>query len=180
MEETAKTREILASKMTPKEILSQETFGNPSIIRPDHFKSFDELSLCSQDIRDLKLLPVKDDAMYLYYKQFDREDLANEIKEKFRTKKVDIFIERNKFPYWLPDDVRQEIIWINDNYPEEKVVDFIEKIIEFYAYPDYILFERSSTCAMRLVKGTIPQVRHIHIWTKIVAPDLNKTGLNSV
>lgn len=170
----------LLAKMTPKEVLNQEIYENPVIITPMKFQSFEELCSNYENIRDLKLLPVKDNPMYLYYKQFDREELANEIRERFKAKKTNIFIERNKFPYWLPDDVRQEIIWIDDDCPEETVLGFIEQIIWFHKYPDYILFERSNKCLTKLVRGTIPQIRHIHLWTKIYVPNVNKTVEKSV
>jgi hypothetical protein len=162
----------IISSMTPTEILEQEVLEPPKIITPREFQSFDDLVKFKEDIRQLKLLPVKNDVMYEYYKQFNRDELAEEIIEKFKQYKCDIFSERNKFPYWIPRDVRQDIIWIKENVSDELVINFIHELmlyrrVDLSLRSSFILFERSNRCKSKLVKGTIPQVRHIHFWTKL-------------
>jgi hypothetical protein len=156
----------IAVRMTPKELLEKEIFDTPLIIQPDIARSFDDLYDRWEDVCHLRLVPVKSVDMHNHYHTFDRDQLADQIMTKFATA-GDIFIEDNKFPYYLPKDVRQQIIWINNGVLEEMVLHFIENAIWMYNISQYILFERSNKCTTKLVKGTISKVRHIHFWTKI-------------
>jgi hypothetical protein len=151
--------------MTPKEILEQESFDPPTVIVPGVVNSFEDLLLRLEDIRCLRLVPVKHDDMQALYKKADRAALAHTIIKKFSVA-GDIFIADNEYPYFLPKDVRQQIIWINDNVCDDMVLRYIEDVIWMYDVEQYILFERSTKCTSKLIKGTIPQVRHIHFWTK--------------
>lgn len=148
--------------LTPPHILNKIEHDNPFIIFPEDFKSFDELLQCRNDIRDLRLMPIKSDELQIKYHSIDKNDLLNSI----NFDNQDILFMSNQFPYMLPDDLNQMIIWIKQGTSEEKVIEFIEQKITLYG-EDVILFERPFNIKTKLVKGSFPLVRHIHFWHKL-------------
>lgn len=152
-------------KLTAPKLLKDNSFEKPQLINPNILSSFEDLLVYRNEIRDLKLVPVKDDQMYRYYNTFDRKILAKEMAQKLRHS--EIHLETNQFPYWLPNDINQRIIWIKDNVSTRQVVEFMIKIIEKEKIPDFLSFERPLDNKIALVKGSIPQIRHIHFWTKL-------------
>ena len=148
--------------LTPPHILNKLEHDNPFIIFPDDFKSFDELLQCREDIRDLRLVPIKSDEMQIKYHSIDKADLLSSI----NFENEDILFMQNNFPYMLPNDLNQMIIWIKEGTLEEKVIEFIEEKITLYG-EDVILFERPFNIKTKLVKGSFPLVRHIHFWHKL-------------
>jgi hypothetical protein len=148
--------------LTPPHILNKLEHDNPFIIFPEDFKSFDELLQCREDIRDLRLVPIKSDEMQIKYHSIDKADLLSSI----NFENEDILFMQNNFPYLLPNDLNQMIIWIKEGTLEEKVIEFIEEKITLYG-EDVILFERPFNIKTKLVKGSFPLVRHIHFWHKL-------------
>jgi hypothetical protein len=148
--------------LTPPHILNKLEHDNPFIIFPEDFKSFDELLQCREDIRDLRLVPIKSDQMQIKYHSIDKADLLSSI----NFENEDILFMQNNFPYLLPNDLNQMIIWIKEGTLEEKVIEFIEEKITLYG-EDVILFERPFNIKTKLVKGSFPLVRHIHFWHKL-------------
>jgi len=153
--------------MTPKEILAKKDFDKPLIIHPERISRFDELLTVRHEVRDLMLVPVKDDAMYLHYKTIDKEILLQEITSKF-SPAIKVFTTHNKFPYWLPTDLEQRLVWIAPDTMDEEVVTHILALAyaEGITENEIILFERPANITTTLVRGTFPQVRHVHLWTK--------------
>jgi hypothetical protein len=148
--------------LTPPHILSKSEHDNPYIIFPEDFKSFDELLQCRDDIKELRLVPIKSDEMQIKYHSVDKTDLLSSINFEYE----DILFMENQFPYMLPNDLHQMIIWIKQGTTEEKVIQFIEEKITLYG-EDVILFERPFNINTKLVKGSFPLVRHIHFWHKL-------------
>ncbi len=155
----------LQHMLTPLWILNEKEFPEPKVINGDD-SSFDFLLANKEEIKNLRLVPVKDDVTHKFYNSINRDLLASEISEKL--KKSDIFLLENEYPYWLPADLKQFIIWVQTDLAPVEVLRFIAKVSKFLKvdYKDLILFERPMRTKSKLVKGTIPHFRHIHFWIK--------------
>ena len=161
------TREI-AQLMTPDEILHQRDFPKPEVINPLKYPNFDSLIGRRDDIRNLRLLPVKSDDEYVRYHGIPKELLGGFISDYLKDSKLTIAI--NRFPYWLPEDLGQYIIWAsNPHTPNLEIVEFIARIMPLagLSLEEIILFERPKNINQRLIRGTFPDIRHIHLWIKI-------------
>ena len=157
--------ELIIEKMTPQSIIDTEVFERPTPILPSEFKIPLDLLVKRRDIQYLKLLPLKTDDMRAYYHSLDPIDLTKDIQKGF--KDVDIYIRENEFPYHLPNGVNQYIIWIADyKMSHEDIAKFIYGIMDDYGFfiDNIILFERPAYTETLLVKGTMPEIRHIHLW----------------
>jgi uncharacterized protein YeeX (DUF496 family) len=157
--------ELIIKKMTPQSIIDTEVFDLPIPILSSEFKTPSDLLYRRNDIRLLELLPLKTDDMRAYYHSLDPVELIKDIQKGF--KDVDIYIKENEFPYDLPNGVNQYIIWIADaKMSHEDIAKFIFGIMNEYGFfiDDIILFERPAYTEALLVKGTMPEIRHIHFW----------------
>jgi len=157
---------IAPTLLTPNSILEKEIHDTPFIIFPEDFKSFDDLLKVRNDIRDLRLVPIKSDEMQKKYHSFNKEDLLRTI--QFDDSNF-LFLE-NSFPYMLPADVSQNIIWIKEGTSQKDILNYIDdKICYFFELNNNfepILFERPFGIKTKLVKGSFPFIRHIHFWYK--------------
>lgn len=152
--------------MTPIEILNCREFGEAQPILPNHFSTFNDLIMARNSIRNLSILPLKTDEMRAYYKTLDKNLLEQDILRSFAS--CQIFMSENEFPYFLPPDTIQYIIWIK--YPSmshKDVARFIAKMVQEKGFnlDELILFERPRGIQTKLVRGTFPAIRHIHLWT---------------
>ena len=159
-------KEDILKIMTPKELLLQSSFEKPFIISPKEFDCFETLLKYRDEIKNLLLVPVKDDDTYKKYHLVNEEDLKTEV-ELF-LKDSPIALVKNAYPYWLSEDIEQKLIWIKENTEEDIVLSFIEKtLIESnLTTHEVILFERPLGIKVPLIKGTFPYKRHIHFWHK--------------
>lgn len=157
------------SLLTPKHILAQEEFDEPYIILPKDFERFEQILKYRDYVRDLKLCPLKDFDSHAFYNSLGKEDLFLEVQAYL--KHDDIVIRPNKYPYLLPANCEQMLIWIKKNVSDGDVIQFIENYISEnnYDISDIILFERPFHTTSKYVKGTFPHVRHIHLWRKTYA-----------
>ena len=154
--------------MTPDEILHQRDFPKPEVIDPFKYPSFDSLIGRRDDIRCLRLLPVKSDEEYARYHGIPKELLEGYVMDYLKDSKLTMAI--NRFPYWLPEDLGQYIIWAsNPHIPNLEIVEFIARIMPLagLSLEEIILFERPKNINQRLIRGTFPDIRHIHLWVKI-------------
>lgn len=151
---------MIQDLLTPLHLLQKEEHEKPYIIFLQDFKSFEDLLEVRDLIRYLKLVPIKSDKMQEYYHSFDKEQLLSQI--NFDASNI-LYLENN-FPYLLPEDVSQNIIWIKENTSDNEVFSFIEEKISKLG--DVILFERSPLIKTKLVKSSFPHIRHIHLWHK--------------
>ena len=152
---------IMSNLLTPNHVLNKEHYEKPAIIFPNDFKSFGDLYIHRDLIRHLELVPIKSDEMHKKYHATDKEELMASI--DFSNNNI-IFME-NKFPYMLPEDVSQNIIWVKDGTKQSEVLYFLyNKILEHGL--DSIIFERPNNITTKLVKGSFPFIRHIHFWCR--------------
>ncbi len=156
----------VVKELTPRKIVKQIKFEKPFIISPNIFGSFEDLYEVRDKIRNLEYVAVKDDAMYKHYHTFDRVQLSNDIKKQFKIQQSKVLILPNQFPDWLPEDVNQRVAWIKARTPNEEALRYILAMLHEERIEKFILFERPLNTSTKLVKGSIPQIRHIHIWTK--------------
>lgn len=145
---------------TPSSLLAKVDLPEPEPIFPWNYPTFKDLYQVQDKIRDLKLSPIKKPEDQAYYKTFSREVLADEVLEMMGDH--DFLFMPNKFPYCLPWDTNQFILWIKDTVSEKAINLKLEKLVELCG--DSILFERSRVTTTPLSRGTIKKVRHIHLW----------------
>jgi len=157
----------LHKKMTPKSLLMQKEFERPYVITPEEFPSFEYLFEHRNEIKNLKLVPVKDDTQHNLYNSLDKKELENEVNSYLEDS--DVTCTDNLYPYWLSSDIKQSLIWVKEGVTELQVLFFISKWMSLseVSMSEIILFERPINTKSILVKGTFPAVRHIHVWTKI-------------
>lgn len=156
----------IKDNLTPADILSKIEFEKPEIITPVSYNNFEELLLQKNKIKNLELVPIKNDEIHVFYNSINKELLANFLKEEFGND--DIILLRNQYQYWLPEDVSQYIIWMKDEVGELDIIRFIKNCLCYFRLnlEDIILFERPRNIKSYLVKGTFPIYRHIHFWKK--------------
>jgi hypothetical protein len=160
--------ETILKLMTPVEILEKrDNFEKAWPILPERFPTFDHLLEWREKIRDLVLLPVKSDEMRAYYKTLDKNELAREVWEQLGDERF--MFAGNKFPYMVPENTQQYILWIKDPMEtREEVAEHIKHIVQAMNFnlDDVILFERPVGITTQLVRGTFPLIRHVHLWTR--------------
>jgi hypothetical protein len=142
--------------------LRARVYVEPSVIYLEDFSSFDELLSFRDKIRDLELVPIKSDDMHKKYHSIDKSELL--VSVEFNNS--NIILTENKFPYMLPEDVSQNLIWIKDGTSQEEVIDFVEEQVRNHGMSNVIIFERPNNIDVKLVKGSFPFIRHIHFWHK--------------
>jgi hypothetical protein len=152
-------------RLTPPELLAQTDFEKAFPIVLDKFPTFSELLKHSENIQHLCLLPVKNDAMRAKYKELDKSQLAIQLKEKIGNNRF--MLAKNEYEYLAPPTTQQLLLWVNDrNESHCDIAEFIAKCLIIMRVPVHrvILFERPSSTTTLMVKGTFPQMRHIHLW----------------
>ncbi len=157
----------IQSLMTPEELLNETRFENPEIIVPEIYPDFDSLLAERDRIRTLRLLPIKDDENNAYYHSQPKEQLVNTIHGY--TKEGPFALKDNSYPYLLSKDVGQQVLWIRDRQAPRRLI--AESLVGYVqdtglGIEDIILFERSKKAETSLVRGTVSEVRHVHVWTR--------------
>jgi hypothetical protein len=160
------SREVFDRLLTPRGVLEQRDFPRPFVIRPIEFPSFEKLLEHRDEIRDLKLVPVKDEVTHVIYNNQKKEDLLKDVLDWMRDSKT--LIMPNQFPYWLSDDVNQSLLWVKEGATDDDVFEFLRDCAYHFQLDldRVIMFERPLNVTSTLVKGTFPQMRHIHLWRK--------------
>jgi len=156
----------VSSLMTPKSVLSKKNFVRPFVIRPQEFPNFETLVAHRDEIRDLRLVPVKDEETHDRYNSIDKDALMRDLLETMGESRM--VLMPNEFPYWLPEDVDQNIMWVKDGTSDLDVAKFLGWLVQSFELPNehIIIFERPFNVDAALVKGTFPLMRHIHVWVK--------------
>lgn len=163
-----KTLNLVKNLMTPEEVLNQTSFDLPEAISPLKYPTFADLVKERLRIRDLKLVPIKTDEERARYKSEPKELLYSRILDYLGNSSMALAI--NAYPYFLPDDLAQFLVWIkNRDAKREEVENFIGKCIKVLSIKkdEIILFERSLGFDTKLIRGSYKDIRHIHIWIKI-------------
>lgn len=152
--------------LTPKKIRDQEVFERPDVITPFIFPTFKHILAQRKYIRILELLPVKTDEEYTRYHSQTQEGLLASI-HAHNIESEEIALARNDFPYFLPEDLDQYIIWLkNFDAPDEQIADFIARflIAKQLDAENAVIFERPLGSQSILVRGTLKEIRHVHLW----------------
>lgn len=155
--------------MTPDEILKMEQHERARPIMPEMFKKFDDLLSFRGSIRNLALLPIKSDVDRATYNSIPKDQLERQLLAQLGEHEHAVLV--NQFPYLLPPDVTQRLLWLRDrDAPRERVAEIILAlcVVEHISVSELITFERPLRCSTSLVKGTFAQVRHVHLWTRKV------------
>lgn len=166
---------LVWSLLTPDHVLQREHFSEPQIITPARFHNFSALVLRREDIRHLRLLPAKSPAAYTAYHAVP--DLAKIAELQAELQRVPQVLLPNKYPYdLLPPDVRQEVLWYDDQAPNSTRARFVELIVEMLqrrrlGIDDLIIFQRGELTKVKMVKRSFPHVHHLHVWTRRRGPD---------
>lgn len=157
--------EHILNIMTPPEILLGREFIKPGIINPQIYPDFHSLMTDREKVRNLELLPVKTEEEYVRYHQQVPADLEKQVKDILGSSKI--ALASNLFPYWLPEDLEQSLVWVADpSTKRNEIAGFIAKVMSVLKInmEQVILFERPVNIETKLVRGTFAAVRHIHFW----------------
>jgi len=159
---------VVDKLLTSEDTLKRAEFELPKVIHPNIYRSFNALMMYRDQIRDLELVPVKDDVLHESYNAIRSDPkLVTDIIELLG--EDDLMLAPNKYPYHLPPGVDQLILWVKHfETSRQKIVDFLARTMAFLEieHDDIILFERPVRNKSKLVKGTFPAVRHVHVWVR--------------
>lgn len=152
---------------TPRELLTRIEFDKPQVIIPVWYPTFEAVYAQREKIRTLQLLPVKNDEQYAYYHAQSKESLTALI-EGYLVDTPFAFAT-NAFPYYLPDNLQQDILWMRDSASDDRnIANFLAQCMTMQGKSpeNAILFERPMRTRAHLVRGTVPEYRHLHVWTE--------------
>jgi len=153
--------------MTPQEVLDRLEHER-EVISPQRYGTFDALLHERRRIRDLELVPIRDQQSYTKYMNMPRERFIELVKTHYvGSSKLSLVSEL--FPSNLSADVDQRVIWIRDtNIDNREVAQFIAAVMLVYelTLDDVIFFERSRVSNTEFVRAAVPEYRHIHLWMR--------------
>jgi hypothetical protein len=159
-------RELVGGILTPERLLACGYFLPPRPIFISQFPDFDALLKSRDEIRTLGLLPIKSQEVYQQYGQTPIEELDSQVEAILSGERL--AVAENAFPYKLPRDLRQFLIWADDDVSRLGITDFCARLMQVSGLEidDVIAFERPRKIEAKLLRGTFPQKRHIHFWTR--------------
>lgn len=153
--------------MTPQEVLDRLEH-EAEVISPQRYSTFDALFHERRRIRDLELVPIRDQKSYTKYMNMPRELFIELVKTHYvNSSKLSLVSEL--FPSDLSADVDQRVIWIRDiNIDNREVAQFIAAVMLVHelTLDDVIFFERSRVSNTEFVRAAVPEYRHIHVWMR--------------
>lgn len=153
--------------LTPELLLHHYEFPTPRIITPEKYPDFEVLLKDREDVRMLRLLPIKSPEEYQWYHAQKPEELLERVKQNIGRERL--ALSPNAFPYQLPGDLRQYLLWINDEeMKQSELVDFCARAMTVLdvSVNDLVMFERSQKATAKILRGTFKQMRHIHFWMR--------------
>jgi hypothetical protein len=152
--------------LTPERLLACDYFLPPRPIFLSQYPNFDSLLRSREEIRTLGLLPIKSEAVYQQYGQTPKNELDIQVEAILSGERL--AVAENAFPYKLPRDLRQLLIWADDNVSILGITDFCARLMQSFGLgiDDVIAFERPRKVEAKLLRGTFPQKRHIHFWMR--------------
>lgn len=145
-------------------------FGHmPQIIRPSLVHNFDDLVNYRNEIRRLELVPVKTPEVHDLYNGLDKTMLLRGLREAMGDEPI-VMLE-NQYPYALPPDTNQYLIWYDQNSwvnSRELIAAFLGILLTHMEVEpnDFVSFERPLTGNAKLIRGTFRQLNHLHLWTR--------------
>jgi hypothetical protein len=170
-----KSVDTIVSLMTPAEIIVKPaSLSEPTKIIPRYATEYQDLLDRREDIRNLRFLPIKTEECRQYFKSLDHELLTSRLLCQLNGARFGY--DLNMYPYLLPQDVVQKLIWIIPPHSIRKSIDayiyFQQRIALFILEickrekinpQEIILFERPDS-EQFMIKGTFPQIKHMHFW----------------
>lgn len=156
--------------LTPRHVVEGEDFSEPRVITERYF-NFNNLVASRCSIRDLRLVPLKEETLHGEYNALSRQTLLDGIVQQMGSEKM--ILAENQYPYVLPSDTIQSILWVREAHTERhEIVRFLSRLAYVYGLDDLdvILFERPPSSRSKFVKRSFPLMRHIHVWVR------NKSG----
>jgi hypothetical protein len=153
--------------MTPRELLAATEYPEPKMILPSEFPDFNSILCRKESVRRLELLPIKDPEEYDRYHAQPRQLLLDAVKGYLGPDSM--ACATNRYPYWLPKDLDQYLVWTKGDVTDRDLTRFIAKVIHLKKTPieELILFERPTKTSMKLLRGTFSEYRHIHLWNRL-------------
>jgi len=155
------------SLMTPQEVLNQQVHER-TIITPSEYPTFEALKLHRNFIRDLKLVPKRDNGTQQEYERLERDAFIALVRGHY-LRESDLTLVRELYQSELPDDMIQSVAWLDEHRVDSpQTAAFIAKLLRLSGKTtdDIILFERSRTSTTDFVRAAVPEYRHIHIWSR--------------
>jgi len=153
--------------LTPPEFLHATQLGEPKKIDPKKYPDFASLMKERERIRSLQLVPVKRSEDWKGYHKENRDKRLGLIGDYL--KDADFAYELNLYPYDLPPDTDQYILWLKDkDASPETVAQYVAQVVQSLSInPDeMIVFEKSMEANSRFVRGSVPEYRHLHVWVR--------------
>lgn len=153
--------------LTPKELLARTEFEPPEVITPPSYPNFTSLVAAREQIRTLRLLPIKTERDHEVYRAQPKEKLAGLVQNQLAGDTL--ALAPNEFPHFLPDDVQQNVVWMqNPNTDRGEVAQFIARCMQRLGLSteDVIFFERPRETQSALVRPTLPGIGHVHFWMR--------------
>lgn len=145
--------------------LSQQAPKAVEIISTKRYPNFNSLLVQRERIRRLELLPAKSQLEHeRYHKVRDSGILLSSLKQQLTGHQV--LVLHNAFPYDLPRDLKQLIVWYESGVNRELLTRAVELQLrqEELEERDVILFERSRQLTQPFVRPSFPHVNHLHLW----------------
>jgi hypothetical protein len=150
-----------------QEIAKSSIEAEAKMILPDNFSDYQSLLNKRQEIQQLLWLPVKTNEDRAEYHKIPKQVLIDNVNSLLSN--ANVKISKNTYPYFLPPSVGQYIVWVSDNSSKSEIISQIFsflKLCKIKNVTDVIIFERPRKSDRLLVKGTLPEIRHLHLWIK--------------
>ena len=160
-------RTISAELDKMQEIVNTCITAEAKMILPDNFSDYQSLLNKRQEIQQLLWLPVKTNEDRAEYHKIPKQTLIDNVNSLLSN--ANVKIAKNAYPYFLPPTVSQYIVWVSDNSSKNEIISQIFSFLKLFKIEnvtDIIIFERPRKSDRLLVKGTLPEIRHLHLWIK--------------
>ncbi len=150
------------SVLTPASLLASPPKDRPFVIRPLEFPTFESLLGVRDMVRLLRLLPVKQQDEYDRY----AEDRASGIATPPELAPGEVALLKNRYSYWLPQDTVQYVLWWGQGTSRDTVLSVLEGRLSAsgVGLDRVVSFERSPVATSPLVRGTMREFPHMHVW----------------
>ena len=153
---------------TPKDTLEQTTH-EIEVINTQTYSTFDELRERRELIRTLRLVPRRSKPAQQEYENMRKETFINIVRNHYIYRSPLILVHE-LYPFDLPSEIGQNVLWmVDDATPDFLVAQFLGAVMTMKGLTtdDVILFERSRKSNTNYAKVSVPEIRHIHMWTRI-------------
>lgn len=157
----------VADLLTPQEVLEQ-VWHEREIISVERYPTFDALLQARERIRKLELVPIRSEQSQAAYAAISKEDFLRFVLEHYLGQS-EMALVTELYPSDLSSDVDQRVLWIRDAHIDDGAIARFIAIalsVNRLTLNDVILFERSRHSNTEFVRAAVPELRHIHMWTR--------------